>query len=49
MEPSYMKLEQYVKDNNLETTGEAIEIYLNDPMRVSDPNALETLIAFPLK
>ena len=44
-----MKLQQYIEANNLEITGEAIEIYLNNPMEVDDPNKLETLIAFPFK
>ena len=46
--PSYMMLEKYIEENNLEITGQAIEIYLNNPMEVN-ANKLETLIAFPLK
>ena len=46
---SYMELDKYIRENNIEIRDMAIEIYLNSPMDVKDPNELKTLIAFPVK
>ncbi len=46
---SYMELDEYVQANGLETTGEAFELYLTDPMSEQDPSKWQTIIAFPLK
>ena len=46
---SYMELDEYVKAHGLETTGEAFEFYMTDPMSVQDPYKWQTIIAYPLK
>jgi len=48
MEPAYNEIMQWVKDNGLEVTGVAYEMYLNDPGQTS-PQELQTQIVFPLK
>ena len=46
---SYMELDAYVEAHGLETTGEAFEFYMTDPMSVQDPYKWQTIIAYPLK
>jgi effector-binding domain-containing protein/uncharacterized protein YndB with AHSA1/START domain len=46
---SYKKMDDYIKANGLETTGEVLEIYLTDPSSGLDPSEWKTIIAYPLK
>ncbi len=46
---SYDLLDQYIRSNDLEITGEAFEFYVTGAMTESDDSRWETLIAFPLK
>lgn len=48
IEPAYGALLKYVKEKKLETTGIAIEIYLNDPHETPS-NELKTEILYQLK
>jgi effector-binding domain-containing protein len=49
MEPVYQKIDAYIKENKLESTGISWEVYLTDPSQVSDPNDNQTIIYFPVK
>lgn len=49
MEPVYISLDQYIKDNKLESTGSCWEVYLTDPKEVASPDENQTLIYFPIK
>jgi effector-binding domain-containing protein len=49
MEPVYISLDQYIKDNELESTGTCWEIYLTDPKEVASPDDNQTLVYFPIK
>jgi len=42
-------LDQYLKDNKLESTGTTWEVYLTDPNEVASPEENQTLIYFPIK
>lgn len=46
---SYAVLDDYIKENGLEVTGEAFELYMTTMMDSTDPMDWETRIAFPLK
>ena len=46
---SYAEMEEFIKENSLEVTGEGFEFYLTDPGTEPDPKNWKTLIAFPLK
>ncbi|MBN2699810.1 MAG: GyrI-like domain-containing protein [Bacteroidales bacterium] len=46
---TYNRLEQYIKEHQIETEEMAIEIYLTNPMLEQDPDKYEALIAFPIK
>jgi effector-binding domain-containing protein len=46
---SYDLMDQYIRSNDLEITGEAFEFYVTGAMTESDDSRWETLIAFPLK
>ena len=48
IEPAYNALTQYMNDNGYESTGIAIEVYLNDPSQ-TPPQDLKTEILFLLK
>ena len=45
----YGTLEQYLKENKLETTGTSWEVYLTDPNEVASPKENQTMIYFPIK
>jgi effector-binding domain-containing protein len=49
MEPVYQQIQDYMKENKLESTGTSWEIYLTDPSQISSPDDNETLIYFPVK
>lgn len=49
MTPAYTAVENYMKENKLEATGIAWEIYIKDPSTEKDPNNYQTLIYFPVK
>ncbi len=49
MEGIYMELDQYLKDNKLESTGTTWEVYLTDPNEVASPEENQTLIYFPIQ
>jgi effector-binding domain-containing protein len=46
---SYGKMDEYIKSNKLEVTGQAFEFYLTDPGSEPDNSKWQTLICFPLK
>lgn len=46
---SYDLMDQYIRSNDLEITGEAFEFYVTGATTESDDSRWETLIAFPLK
>ncbi|MBN1597390.1 MAG: GyrI-like domain-containing protein [Bacteroidales bacterium] len=45
----YSKIQKYIKENKLETTGVSWEVYLTDPEEIDDPEKNETVIYFPIK
>jgi effector-binding domain-containing protein len=45
----YQALENYLKENKLESTGSSWEVYLTDPGEVESPDENKTLIYFPIK
>ena len=47
--PAYHALGQWVQEHGHEMAGPPREIYLTDPMEVSDPGALRTEIAWPIR
>lgn len=49
MEPVYIALDKFIKDNNLKEKGISWEVYLTDPMAEPDPNKYQTLIYFPVE
>ena len=49
MEPVYIKLMDYMKINNLKSTGPSWEVYLTDPSTIKDPNENRTMIYFPVE
>ncbi|MDP4188595.1 MAG: GyrI-like domain-containing protein [Bacteroidota bacterium] len=49
MIPVYEAMGKFIKENNLESTGETWEIYLTDPEEVPDSSKYQTLIYFPIK
>jgi effector-binding domain-containing protein len=48
MEPVYVALEKYIKDNKLSETGGPWEVYLTDPMETA-PDKNQTVVYFPVK
>ncbi|MFH0758538.1 MAG: GyrI-like domain-containing protein [Bacteroidota bacterium] len=46
---SYIKLDNYIKGNGIEVTGQAFEFYNVDMQMEPDPARWETLITFPVK
>jgi effector-binding domain-containing protein len=46
---SYYKIDDYVKQKDLEIIGAPLEEYISDPMTVKDPMQIETRISFPVK
>ena len=46
---SYRLLEEVIADNDLETTGDPREVYVSDPMVVTNPAEYETLIIWPVR
>ena len=46
---SYRKLDAYIIENDIDISGEAVEIYLSDPGLERDQNKLKTLLGFPIK
>ena len=49
MEPAYIALQKYLKDNNIKEKGTAWEVYLTDPSEEPDPNNYKTIIYFPVE
>ncbi|MBN1951901.1 MAG: GyrI-like domain-containing protein [Bacteroidales bacterium] len=47
--PTYEKLSQYLKDEELTSDGSSWEVYLTDPSLVTDPAMNQTLIYFPIE
>lgn len=49
MFPAYEKIKEHMKANNLTQAGAAREVYVTDPVTVSDPSQILTEIYIPLK
>lgn len=49
MGPVYTKLQEYITNNKLKTTGISWEVYLTDPNTVKDPMENRTMIYFPIE
>lgn len=44
MEPAYLKMMDYIKNNNLKDKGVSWEVYLTDPAEEPDPEKYQTVI-----
>ena len=47
MEPTYMAIMKWMKDNNKKATGDSWEVYMTDPMKERDTAKWQTEIYFP--
>jgi effector-binding domain-containing protein len=45
----YTDIDNYIKENKLETIGQSWEVYLTDPSVVKDQSQNQTIIYFPIK
>lgn len=46
---TYVIIEKYIKENNLEISGSPWEIYMTDPLKEPDQDKWETKVYFPIK
>lgn len=49
VEKTYIALQDYIQENNIEVLGTPWEIYLTDPLKEPDQSKWETKIYFPIK
>jgi len=49
MHGAYDKIKEYLKSNKLEQTGMTREVYVTDPVTVSDASQILTKIYVPIK